>query len=218
VSSGGPQYPRTSHSACTLLLVTAGCAGTSSAAQHAGNAAADSELTGVWAEYWSPAGQAETQRYTFLQGGDFQWTSAPSAGTAASGTPLRKNGSFELKQLDQRRLLVLHVAETELAGCDSACGDEDAAYHVAHTPALLEELELSDCPPNAEAQNIDAKYACLTLGEHAFWRRDSSVPAQSKAKSVTPTAAVAAPLVAEPPVEPPAAASSGSTQSSSVPK
>ena len=215
MSGGTPAYPRTARSACTLLLVTAGCAGTSSAAHHAGNAAGDSELTGVWAEYWSPAGQAETQRYAFLRGNEFQWTSAPNAGTPASGTPLRKNGSFELKQRQQRRLLVLHVAETELAGCDSACEDEDATYHVAHTPALLEELELSECPPNAEAQNMDAKYACLTLGEHAFWRRDGSVPAQSKAKDVTPTAAVAAPLVAEPPVEPPAAASSSS---GSVPK
>ena len=192
------------------MPVAAGCAApaaTGPGVQHAGNAGPSSELTGVWAEYWSPAGQAETQRYTFLRGGEFQWVSALSAGMPASGTPLRKNGSFELTQVEQRKLLVLHVAETELAGCDSACDDEDTSFHIAHKPALLEEIELSDCPPNIEAQHIDANYACLAMGDQAFWRRDGSVPTPSE-REVTPTAALAAPVVAEPPVEPPAARSS----------
>lgn len=210
MSGGRSQYKN-----ILLMLSMAGCAGTSPAVQHPGGAG--SELEGVWTEYWSVGGgEAETQRYAFLQGGGFQWTSDSAAALPTAGTPLRKTGSFELQQLDGRRVLLLHVTETELAGCDSACeGDDETAFHISHTPALLEELELGDCPPNAEAKNIDAKYACIALGDHAFWRRGGSAPQQSTAKDVTPTAVVAAPVVAEPPVEPPAAMS-GAAPSSTV--
>jgi hypothetical protein len=133
--------------------------------------AVSSELSGVWSEYWAVAGQAETQRYTFSDNGKFHWSAAPSASAPQAGTPLAKRGSFELRGSDQLRWLVLHVAATDLAGCDSACeGEDDVALHIEHAPALLEELELSECPPNIEAQHLDTHYACVALGEHAFWR------------------------------------------------
>lgn len=156
---------------CSLLL---GCAGGS--AQRAGVVsprAGGSELSGDWSEYWSLAGQAETQRYTFSDNGEFRWSAAPSVSPAQAGTPVQKQGTFELHRDDQRRWVVLHVAATDLAGCDSACEGEESAFHVEHAPALLEELELSDCPPNVEAQKLDAQYACLAFGDHAFWRKPS---------------------------------------------
>jgi hypothetical protein len=129
-----------------------------------------SELRGEWSEYWAVAGKADTQRYTFSDAGEFRWTAAPSVSPPQAGTPVLKRGSFELRNSDQKRWLVLHVAATELAGCDSGCEAEEGAFVIEHSPALLEELELGECPPNAEAQHLDAQYACLALDDHAFWR------------------------------------------------
>ena len=164
-----------------LCLVGAlGCAG--STAERSGTAlpssAAASELSGTWSEYWAVAGQAETQRYVFSDNGEFRWLAAPSASAPQAGTPVQKQGKFELHKSDQRRWLVLHVAATDLAGCDSACEEEGelSAFHVEHAPALLEELELGECPANVEAQQLDAQYACLALGDHAFWRRPAPKP------------------------------------------
>lgn len=163
----------------SLLL---GCAG--GAAERGGAvspSAGSSELSGVWSEYWSSvAGQAETQRYTFTDSGEFRWSAAPSVSPAQAGTPVKKEGKFELHRDDQRRWVVLHVAATDLAGCDSACEGEQAAFHVEHSPALLEELELSECPPNVEAQKLDARYACLALGDLAFWRKPGEAAPSSQ--------------------------------------
>jgi hypothetical protein len=162
-----------------MLLGAVGCA--SSASERAGAVTpaqgAASELSGEWSEYWSPAGEAETQRYTFSDNGEFRWAAAPSVSAPASGTPLFKRGSFELRRSEQQRWLVLHVAATELAGCDSACEATDTAFKIEHAPALIEEIELSECPPNVEAQHIDAQYACVALGDRAFWRKSPAVKA-----------------------------------------
>jgi hypothetical protein len=157
-----------------LLMAACGCAG--STAERAGTAqpSAGSELTGTWSEYWSLSGQADTQRYTFSDNGEFRWAAAPSVSAPQAGTLLGRQGKFELHKSEQRRWLVLHVAATDLAGCDSACEGEEGAFHVEHSPALVEELELADCPPNVEAQQLDAHYACLALGDNAFWRRPSA--------------------------------------------
>lgn len=161
-----------------LLVGTFGCAG--SAAERSGtavpSAVASAELSGTWSEYWAVAGAAETQRYTFSDNGEFRWSAAPSMSPHQAGTPVQKQGKFELHRDDQRRWLVLHVAATDLAGCDSACEgqDEVSAFHVEHAPALFEQLELGECPPNVEAQQLDAQYACMALGDHAFWRRPAA--------------------------------------------
>ena len=163
---------------CVLSLAVVGCAG--GGAERAGSAvpasqtAERSELSGTWSEYWSRAGQADSQRYTFSDNGEFRWSAAPSVSAPQAGTPLQKQGKFELHRTPERRWLVLHVAATDLAGCDSACEGEDRAFHVEHSPALLQELELGECPPNAEAQQLDAHYACLALGDQAFWRGPSA--------------------------------------------
>lgn len=149
-----------------LLLGCATAAGTVNPAQPEA-----SGLSGEWSEYWSRSGEAETQRYTFSDNGEFRWAAAPSVSAPASGTPVSKRGSYELRSSEQQRLLVLHVAATDLAGCDSACEGDEAAFHVEHAPALIEEIAVSDCPPNVEAQHIDAHYACVALGDHAFWRK-----------------------------------------------
>ena len=167
---------------CSLL----GCAG--AAAEHPGiasptSSSASAELRGVWSEYWAVAGQADTQRYTFSDNGEFRWSAAPSQSAPQAGTPVQKQGKFELYRSDQRRWLVLHVGETELAGCDSACEGEEGAFRIQHSPALLEEIELSECPPNVEAQQLDAHYACLALGDQAFWRKSTDA---SPASRVTP--------------------------------
>lgn len=155
---------------CGLLL---GCASTASERVGVVSPAQPgaSELSGDWSEYWSPAGEAQTQHYTFSDNGEFRWAAAPSVSAPASGATLLKRGSYELRRSEQQRVLVLHVAATELAGCDSACEGDEAAFHIEHAPALLEEIEVSECPPNVEAQHIDAQYACLALGDQAFWRR-----------------------------------------------
>jgi hypothetical protein len=154
---------------CSLL----GCAG--STAERSGAASpssgASSELSGTWSEYWSVAGQADTQRYTFSDNGEFRWLAAPSVSAPQAGTPVLKQGKFALEQSDQRRVLVLHVSATDLAGCESACDGEEGAFRVEHSPPLVEELELSECPANVEAKQLDAHYACMTLGDHAFWRK-----------------------------------------------
>lgn len=157
------------------VVFALGCAG--GTAERSGtavpSAAASSQLSGVWSEYWSLTGEAETQRYEFSDNGEFRWSAAPSLSPPQAGTPIQKQGKFELHQDAERRWLLLQVAATDLAGCDSACegAGEEQAFHVEHTPALLEQLELGECPPNAEAQQLDASYACLALGDHAFWRK-----------------------------------------------
>jgi hypothetical protein len=163
-----------------MLVLMVGCAG--GAAERSStavpSAAASSELSGTWSEYWAVAGAAETQRYTFADNGEFRWAAAPSSSPPQAGTPVQKQGRYELHRDEQRRWLVLHVAATELAGCDSACEGEgeETAFHVEHAPALVEQLELDECPPNVEAKQLDAQYACLALGDHAFWRRTSPKP------------------------------------------
>lgn len=158
---------------CGLILGALGCASASERAGVASPSASGtgSELRGEWSEYWAVAGQADTQRYTFSDNGEFRWSAAPSSSAPASGTPLFKRGSFELRRAEQQRWLVLHVAATELAGCDSACEGDEGAFRIEHKPALIEEIELSECPPNVEAQHLDAQYACLALGDQAFWRK-----------------------------------------------
>ena len=35
---------------------------------------------------------------------------------------------------------------------------------------FAEQLELGECPPNEEAEQLDQNYACRSLGGRAFWR------------------------------------------------
>jgi hypothetical protein len=170
---------------CWSLLGCAGAAAEQPGVASPTSSSASAELSGVWSEYWAVAGQADTQRFTFSDNGEFRWSAAPSLGAPQAGTPVRKQGKFELHRSEQRRWLVLHVGETELAGCDSACEGEEGAFHIQHSPALLEELEVSDCPPNLEAQQLDAHYACLALGDRAFWRKPAGA---SPAHRATPNA------------------------------
>lgn len=160
-----------------MLMLSVGCAGAAPATQHASTGeVTDGELSGEWFEYWSRAGQAKTQRYIFRSDGTFQWSAAPSVSAPAAGTPLGKRGSYEVRQNDQGRSLVLYVAVTDLAGCDSACeAGERRPFRVEHQPALREPLALGECPPNVEAEHLDARYACIALGEHAFWRGPAAV-------------------------------------------
>lgn len=156
-----------------LALACTSCAGQAPATQHGSGAQGElGELAGQWLQYWSVAGEAESQRYTFLDNGEFRWAAAPTVSAPAAGTPLRKVGRWEIRQSEQGRSLILHVLATDLAGCDSACDSQEGrAFHVEHSPALLEEIELGECAPNAEARRIDAGYACVAFAEHAFWRR-----------------------------------------------
>jgi hypothetical protein len=135
------------------------------------DAAAQDALAGEWVEYWSLVGAAESQRYVFTNRGEFVWAAAPSGSAPTAGTPLRRTGSYEVRQNGQARTLLLHVASTVLAGCDSACEAEAGTFVVEHKPALLEVLDYGECAQNSEAQTLDEHYACAALGEHAFWRR-----------------------------------------------
>jgi hypothetical protein len=166
---------------CTLLFGCASTSGQGAGVASPASAAAASELSGVWSEYWAVAGQADTQRYTFQPGGEFSWAAAPSVSAPASGTALQKRGRFELREGSAGRTLVLHVAETELAGCDSACEGDDHVFAVKHDPALQEVMALSDCPPNVEAQSIDKQYACVALDDRAFWRKVPATATVTKA-------------------------------------
>jgi hypothetical protein len=39
---------------------------------------------------------------------------------------------------------------------------------------VVKELVLGECPPNREAENMDAGYLCRSMGGQAFWRRPIS--------------------------------------------
>ncbi len=117
--------------------------------------AAPPELHGFWAEYWALQGRAETQRYVFLADARFGWL-APQRDTPKQD-PVQRSGRFSIVAGD----LVLQVESERF-------GDGHVA---AHTPAVPLTLEIGDCPPNQEAQAVDASYVCQSIGGRAFWRR-----------------------------------------------
>jgi hypothetical protein len=117
------------------------------------------DLGGFWAEYWAAPqhGKAETQRYVFLPDGRFGWL-APTRDTPKVD-PLERSGHYTVSA----ESVVLQV-EHERFG-DGRVAD--------HAPAVSETLEIGDCPPNQEAQALDASYVCLSIGGRAFWRKNA---------------------------------------------
>ena len=128
-------------------------------------APSSAELQGLWVEYWAVNGDLDTQRYIFLEDGNFTWL-APS--TFAGRSAMRKLGHFQL----QANTLVLQVDTEEFAPCPT-CGAAAAteSKRVEHSTPLVERYELGECAPNVEAQAIDQRYACMAIDGRAFWRR-----------------------------------------------
>jgi hypothetical protein len=122
-------------------------------------------LQGMWVEYWAVSGELDTQRYVFLEDGNFSWI-APRAFSGRTAT--RKLGRFEL----QANALVLQVSTEEFAPCTTCSATaEHEPKRVEHASPLVERYELGDCAPNVEAQAIDRHYACVAIDGRAFWRR-----------------------------------------------
>lgn len=146
-------------------------------------------MEGAWVQYWAPSGQADTQRYVFSADGRFTWTAA--AGKDAQTPPpsaASKAGQFELEQQGSVWVLLMRVQTEAFAGCSEGCGDASPRL-VQHEQALIERLELGECAHNDEAQALDAAYACVAIGGHAFWRRPAlaETVADSNHAAVGPT-------------------------------
>jgi hypothetical protein len=112
------------------------------------------EVAGFWAEYWAPEGRAETQRYVFFEDGHFGWL-APLRDTPKVD-PIQRAGHFVIEGSS----LVLTVERQRFA---------DGRSEELATPVRMS-LEIGECPPNQEAQAVDAAYVCLSIGGRAFWR------------------------------------------------
>jgi hypothetical protein len=124
--------------------------------------ASQSELVGLWAEFWSPAGRADTQRFDLRQDGRFDWLAA--RGSEAPIT--RRSGQWSLDLGPTPAQLLLHVqSEDQRFGCEGS-----AACRVTHDPPVEQSLALGDCPDNEEARNLDPTYRCLSIDGRAFWR------------------------------------------------
>jgi hypothetical protein len=161
-----------------LALCLAACAACAAGAQGATSAAPQltaagatpaprsaSALQGMWVEYWAVSGELDTQRYVFLEDGNFSWIAPRSF---HDRTALRKLGRFQL----EGDALILHVSTEEFAPCASCSAEAPRdAKRVEHANPLVERYELGDCAPNVEAQAMDQHYACMAIDGRAFWRR-----------------------------------------------
>jgi hypothetical protein len=114
-------------------------------------------LVGHWAEYWAPRGRADTEQYFFFDDGRFGWLAA-EAGSAVPVT--LRAGQYRV----QDGALVLLV-------------QREVGPDAGQSPAE-QRLELGDCPPNREADALDAGYRCVSLGGKAFWHRGQNHAAQ----------------------------------------
>jgi hypothetical protein len=179
--------------AAALVALGAGCATgsqqTASVATLPPSAAAPSDLTGVWVEYWAPSGRADTQRYELTADGTFVWY-APSTPTAhVDGnvpTATRKQGTFVVERGSSESTLVLHVTAEEFPACGPQCAHHDDPPHqVEHATPLVERYALDECAPNLEAKAVDASYACLTISTRTFWRDSNSGKPHDVPRAVT---------------------------------
>ena len=153
-----------------LLLVGACAASQPQAAEPtaaASSAAAPTaaDIQGFWAQYWAREGEAETQRYVFLQDGRFGWL-APQRDVPPQD-PLQRSGTYVV----DGQGLTLHVTRERFAPCTGGCADAGQPRIVEHATPMTMTFELGECPPNDEAAQLDASYQCRSIGGHAFWRR-----------------------------------------------
>ncbi len=144
----------------------------------------DPELVGAWRGYWSPKGCARTESHLFFPDGSWKWRATFSEKEHSADRIAERSGRWE------RRGSVLALTETgyrELFGCRDEAGGGDSAAdaeptassacdepryrQVQHPTPVLKEITLGDCPPNREAETLDASYLCRSIGGQAFWRR-----------------------------------------------
>lgn len=141
----------------------------------------DPELVGVWRGYWSPKGCVRTESHTLSPEGQWRWKATyPDAERTADQVAERigrwgRRGSV---------LVLVEEGYRELLGCrggsdgagetgktpDPAC-DEPRYRDVRHPSPVVKELALGECPPNREAEALDASYLCRSIGGQAFWRQ-----------------------------------------------
>jgi hypothetical protein len=132
-----------------------------------------SDLRGTWVEYWAVDGGADTERYSFSELGNFEWTSsyAAQASAAAPQTAIRKAGSFRIERNGSTPVLVLEVQHETFAACSAPCTGSNEPREVDHATPIVERYELGECPSNPEAKQIDQSYTCRAFGGKAFWRK-----------------------------------------------
>lgn len=106
------------------------------------------EVVGLWCQYWiapsapEPAPltpRADTAQYLFLPDGRFAWRAQTSAGSE----PRKQAGTWRVSGA----WLLLSDAQGQ----------------------VIEQLAIADCPSNPEAEQLDARYRCRSLGGQAFW-------------------------------------------------
>lgn len=136
--------------------------GESAGAEAPAPAALPDDLSGSWAEFWAPKGDADSPRYLLLADGRFGWVAARD--TAGDG-PRQMSGTWS-RAGDS---VALQVARRRLA---------DGTVETPTEAAPLS-LQLGACPDNSEARAVDPQYACISLDGQAYFRR----PADSVAEA-----------------------------------
>lgn len=102
-------------------------------------------MVGHWTRFWAPGGQVAGERYLLLADGRFGRLPAPEAAEAdAPGTA--DHAARGRWQLSGARLVL------------SAQG------------APVREIQLGQCPDNAEARALDPHYACASFDGEAYFR------------------------------------------------
>ncbi len=179
VAAACASQPRSQPATAASASAPAAAAAAHAAPAHA--ALTPAGLAGSWAEFWAPAGRADTQRYELWPDGRFEWHAA-RASNAKVG---RRSGHWALQSTPEGDALLLQVqVEEERFGCEGS-----AACRVSHDPPLQERLPLGECPPNDEARKLDASYRCIAINGQAFWHHDREHDREQPAAAPAPPAA-----------------------------
>jgi hypothetical protein len=142
----------------------------------------DPDLVGLWRGYWSPKGCVRTESHLLLPDGRWRWRATYPETERGSDRVAERSGSWS------RRGSVLVLVEQEyreMMGCPGEAGgevpdgevaaatacDEPRYREVRHPSPVVKELVLGECPPNRDAETLDATYFCRSIGGQAFWRQ-----------------------------------------------
>jgi hypothetical protein len=173
-----------------VLAIAAGCGSSpapaadtaaSAGVQHDTNPGeVDPALVGCWRGYWSPRGDADTERHLFLSDGRWAWIALKEAVEGGHSSVARRSGRWGVRE---GVITLVEHQRKERAGCadpddaNQSCPegqkcpcDEIGFRIVKHDAPIVKQLSLDECPPNREAEQLDASYTCRSVDGQAFWR------------------------------------------------
>jgi len=111
-------------------------------------AMSNDEVAGLWCQYWippagiqvaTPVRRADSEQYLFMPDGRFGWRAEVVPGQE----PRKRSGQW--------RVSGSAIVLSDVGG------------------QVIEQVAISDCPPNPEAEQVDAEYRCRSLNGNAFW-------------------------------------------------